>query len=172
MPLGGKNTPDIYYIILDSYTRQDILKEVFDLDTSEFISGLEDIGFHVAECSQSNYGHTALSLTSSLNMEYIQTLLQDVPEGDFKYWLRPNFRHSKIRTYLEEQGYSTIAFYSGYHWGEWDDADYFLPEDSPPLYHSCPIVRVDPFEELLTETTLARVATDVHPTWEGELEGL
>jgi hypothetical protein len=169
-PFGGQANPDIYYIILDSYTRQDILQDVFDLDTSEFTSGLEDLGFYVAQCSQSNYGHTSLSLTSSLNMEYIQTLLQGVPEKDFNYWLRPNFRHSQIRTYLEKRGYITIAFYSGYHWGEWDDADYYFPVDSPPQAQSCPVIRIEPFEELLADTTLVRVISDVNPTWDGQLE--
>jgi hypothetical protein len=169
-PVGGQANPDIYYIILDSYTRQDILQDVFDLDTTEFTSGLEDLGFYVAQCSQSNYGHTSLSLTSSLNMEYIQTLLRGVPEKDFKYWLRPNFRHSQIRTYLEKRGYITIAFYSGYQWGEWDDADYYFPVDSPPQAQSCPIIRIVPFEELLIDTTLARVISDVNPTWKGQLE--
>jgi hypothetical protein len=169
-PFGGQVKPDIYYIILDSYARQDILQDVFGLDTSQFISRLEDLGFYVAQCSQSNYGHTSLSLTSSLNMEYIQTLLQGLPYDDFKYWLRPNFRHPQIRTYLEKQGYTTVAFYNGYHWGEWDDADYFLPVDNPPLDQACPIVAIDPFEELLTNTTLARVMSDVNPAWEGQLE--
>lgn len=169
-PLGGQANPDIYYIILDSYARQDILQDVFDLDTSEFTSGLKDLGFYVAQCSQSNYGHTALSLTSSLNMEYVQTLLQGVPEKDFRYWLRPNFRHPQIRAYLEKRGYITIAFHSGYQWGEWDDADYYFPVDSPPQAQSCPIIRIDPFEELLTDTTLMRVISDVHPTWKGQLE--
>jgi len=97
---GSRANPDIYYIVLDSYTRQDVLQDEFDLDNTEFISGLEDLGFNVAKCSQSNYGHTALSLTSTLNMEYIQSLLHDVPEKDFKYWLKPNFRHSQVRTLL------------------------------------------------------------------------
>ena len=140
------------------------------MDTREFTSGLEDLGFYVAQCSQSNYGHTSLSLTSALNMEYIQILLQDVPEKDFNYWLRPNFRHSQICTYLEKRGYSTIAFYSGYHWGEWDDADYYFPVDSPPQAQSCPMIRIEPFEELLADTTLVRVISDVNPTWEGQLE--
>lgn len=63
--------PDIYYIIADAYGRQDMLREVYGLDNSEFIGWLQSHGFHVAERSWSNYGATILSLASSLNMMYL-----------------------------------------------------------------------------------------------------
>jgi len=62
--------PDIYYIILDGYSRQDSI-EAFGGDNTGFIKGLEDTGFYVASCSRSNYRGTLLSLTSSLNLDYI-----------------------------------------------------------------------------------------------------
>ena len=65
---------DIYYIILDRYARADILKNVYGYDNSEFIYFLKSKGFHVASESNANYPRTSLSLTSSLNMEYINYL--------------------------------------------------------------------------------------------------
>jgi hypothetical protein len=41
--------PDIYFIILDGYGRQDLLRAKFDYDNSEFIRGLEQRGFYVAD---------------------------------------------------------------------------------------------------------------------------
>jgi hypothetical protein len=43
--------PDIYYIILDGYGREDVIEEFFDYDNSPFISYLEDLGFYIASVS-------------------------------------------------------------------------------------------------------------------------
>jgi len=72
-PLSGDDDldlPDIYYIILDGYSRDDYLLEYFDYDNSPFLTWLTEQGFYVAQCSQSNYAQTRLSLASSLNMDY------------------------------------------------------------------------------------------------------
>ncbi len=42
----GELLPDIYYIILDEYARQDALKSFYLYDNSEFIKSLEDLGFY------------------------------------------------------------------------------------------------------------------------------
>ncbi len=55
------NPPDIYYIILDSYGRADMLKSVYGFDNSSFMNGLEQRGFFVASRSQANYPKTVLS---------------------------------------------------------------------------------------------------------------
>jgi hypothetical protein len=64
--------PDIYLIILDAHTRSDVLRNRYDHDDSDFIQGLMEMGFYVAECSQSNYMITRYSLTSLMNMDYLQ----------------------------------------------------------------------------------------------------
>lgn len=56
-----ESLPDVYYIILDGYARDDILLQNYGLDISDFIAQLERIGFYVPRCSQSNYAMTALS---------------------------------------------------------------------------------------------------------------
>ena len=71
-------TPNVYYIILDEYTSSKVLKDVFNFDNQDFISQLSARGFHVTENSHSNYASTFLSLTSSLNMEYMNYLTDAV----------------------------------------------------------------------------------------------
>ncbi|MGE5457286.1 MAG: hypothetical protein ACM3RX_02920 [Methanococcaceae archaeon] len=66
----GRNTPNIYYIILDSYTGNNSLKKYWNFDNSEFINYLKSKGFYVAN-SNSNYNYTPYSLSSSLNMSYL-----------------------------------------------------------------------------------------------------
>ena len=65
--------PDIYYIILDAYGRSDVLQTTYGIDNSVFLSQLQELGFYVAECSMSNYAQTELSLSSSLNLNYLQS---------------------------------------------------------------------------------------------------
>ena len=71
-------TPNVYYIILDEYTNSKVLKELFNFDNQDFISELESRGFHVDKNSHSNYPQTSLSVTSSLNMEYLNYLADTV----------------------------------------------------------------------------------------------
>ena len=71
--------PDIYYIILDAYSRDDVLQDFYQYDNGPFISELEALGFYVARCSRSNYASTRLSLPSSLNMDYIDNLMSSLP---------------------------------------------------------------------------------------------
>lgn len=63
--------PNIYYIILDAYARQDVLNDIYGFDNSEFINYLTGKGFYVAKNSRSNYTNTHESLASSLNLDYI-----------------------------------------------------------------------------------------------------
>ncbi|MBT3456069.1 hypothetical protein HN446_03320 [bacterium] len=63
--------PNIYYIILDGYTRSDILQTLFDYNNSEFTDYLNKKGFFVANNGCSNYATTNESIPSSMNVNYI-----------------------------------------------------------------------------------------------------
>ncbi len=150
-----QDAPDIYYFILDSYTRDDLLKKAYGYDNSEFISGLRQRGFYVAECSQSNYTRTELSVSSSLNMSYLPDLDDKfVPESIARSHLWDTLKHNTVRYSLEEMGYQTIAYATGFAWSELDDADIFL---TPPPFGS----GLTEFETLFLETTLLRQAETV-----------
>ena len=66
--------PDIYVIVLDSHERTDVLKETYGLDNQPFVDSLTELGFYVAPCSMSNYAYTPLSISSILNMNYIDQM--------------------------------------------------------------------------------------------------
>lgn len=122
--------PDIYLIILDAYGREDTLREQFDFDNRPFLDALEGIGFEVVDCSQSNYSQTELSLAATLNMQYLSELVDERVAGDAgRAQLWPLIRHSEVRQSLEELGYQTVAFETGYYWTEWEDADVYLAPD-------------------------------------------
>ena len=71
---GSGGRPDIYYLILDGYARSDVMNDLFHFDNSPFLDRLELMGFFVAHGSTANYCQTPLSLSSSLNFEYLDDL--------------------------------------------------------------------------------------------------
>lgn len=85
-PTGiAANRPDIYYIILDRYPSQQTLAgTTYEYDNSTFLGELERRGFYVAPHSHANYTFTALSIASSLNMDYldVQTMAEMAPTSD------------------------------------------------------------------------------------------
>lgn len=116
--------PDVYYIVLDAYARGDTLRATYDYDNEPFLDQLRSLGFYVAECSQSNYAQTELSMASTLNAGYLDDLIIDTEFDRSDLW--PLIRNSQVRRLFEELGYSSVAAETGYYWSEWEDADQFL----------------------------------------------
>jgi hypothetical protein len=151
LPLGY--APDIYYIILDAYGRADVLQEMFGYDNTPFLNSLEAKGFYVAKCSQSNYGQTMLSLTSSLNLDYLDALTNSLTaDSDTRAPLRALGQYNTVRKFLTSQGYNIVSFATNFPVSEWKDANYFL---SPPPRG------MSDFEIMLSETSLWRAPMDM-----------
>jgi hypothetical protein len=151
----GQTPPDIYYIILDSYGSAGLLKQAYGYDNSAFVQHLEALGFYVAGCSQSNYMRTELSLGSSLNMDYLPGLDPAfTPDNIDQGQLWNAIRSSAVRLDLEQAGYKTVAFATGYAWSELDDADVYF--GLPPLTSG-----MTSFETLLVRTTPTRHLEDL-----------
>jgi len=89
--------PDIYLILLDGHTRSDILRDYYDLDNLGFTQQLEDLGFYVADCSQSNYPPTKFSVTSTFYTNYQ------------KETLYPLYSSLVIQT-VRDLGYKVLTF--------------------------------------------------------------
>ena len=151
LPLGY--APDIYYIILDAYGRADVLKEMFGYDNSPFLKALESKGFYVPKCSQSNYAQTMLSLTSSLNFNYLDALTNSLTaDTDTRAPLRALGQYNNARKFLASQGYNIVSFATNFPVSEWKDASYFL---SPPPNG------MNDFEIMLAQTSLWRAPMDM-----------
>ena len=141
--------PDVYYIILDMYARPDVLLEDYEIDVTDFIEEMESLGFYYAAESQSNYGETFTSLSSTLNLQLIGEVVQehDIEPGSSDY--QDLLIHSKTRALLESFKYQIIAFSTGYRWSEWSDADIYYQIKS-----TNPLSSLTPFEVLLFKTTV------------------
>jgi len=172
---SGQTMPDIYYIILDAYTRQDTLESLYGYDNSEFIKELKDLGFYVAECSQSNYPETYHSLLTAMNMEYEQSewnLSGITNTGRINSLLTDN----RLRRFLTDHGYITVAFESGAWWSEFTDADIYLSYKTAPetLVGSLSSnLIINDFEIQLMDTTLITALEDVEIlSKNGEVSGV
>ena len=149
-----QNPPDVYLFLLDSYGRADLLQQAYGFDNSGFLSELERRGFYVAECSQSNYVRTEISMSSSLNMQYLQDLSENFsPDTTKRGLLWDSLKHNAVRYNFESMGYETITFETGFEWLNIEDSDRFL---SPPPISS----GMTEFEGLFLRTTLARHIQD------------
>jgi hypothetical protein len=119
--------PDVYYIVLDGYGRQDVLAETHQTDNRGFLESLTQLGFYVADQSLANYAQTNLSLASSLNMIYLDEVAARLGEGNRDPGpVNRLIRHNLVRETLEELGYQVFAFETGYRKTEWEDAEHFL----------------------------------------------
>ncbi len=117
-PSASAQKPDIYYIVLDGYGRDDILRDYYSFDNSEFTGYLKSKGFILPEQARSNYAKTVLSVASALNMDYVQNIAPDLTDSPFWWLLTPYIRHSRLRSVLEQEGYQTYAVAT-----DWDITD-------------------------------------------------
>lgn len=136
--------PDIYYIILDMHTSDNVLQKLLFYDSTEFTLALQEKGFLVATCSQSNYATTHYSLPSSLNMNYIQKISDSYAATS----LFPMLQSSIVQRSLEQIGYSIYAFDSGYSFTSLTNADVYISQASDP-WELLTYPGISPFENLI-----------------------
>lgn len=143
--LGYK--PDVYYIIFDRYANQHTLADDYQFDNSAFISALQDRGFYVADKAAANYPYTPLSLSSSLNMSYIDR----VPESAYPYpelatSIFPTLQDTQVDQLFHRLGYTT------YQMGSW-----FSPTHTNRAavnYVSANFLHMDPFANQFASGTM------------------
>lgn len=118
--------PDIFYVILDGYPRQDVLQRIHRYDNSGFLEFLKKKNFRVLQNSHSNYPGTSLSLASSLNFAYLDEI---VPTAELRtqnqWFLKELIGRNQTIEFLKKQGYVTAAFDSGYFQTEMKNVDHF-----------------------------------------------
>jgi len=145
-PQSDSDLPDIYYLILDGYGRQDQLAQLCDYENTEFLQFLEDSGFYVAEKSHSNYATTFLSLASSLNLRFVNREAEIMGRhSDERGPLYELIRNNDVARYLQVHGYRFIHLNSTYGaTARCDVADVAIPPTPPE------------FNRVLQETTLLK----------------
>lgn len=158
--------PDVYFIVLDGYGRQDLLANRYYYDNTEFIDFLKEKGFYVADCSRSNYNHTWFSIASTLNMNYIQNL------GGENERARPTelIKHSRLRSSLAELGYKMVSFETGYDFTDITDADVYIHTGQSWALQETFSAPVNSFELMYLSTTLATAALEMRGISEDQID--
>ena len=109
-----RNTPDIYYIIMDEYAPLRTLERYYDYDNSDFVKFLEEKGFYVTKNSHSNYAQTSTSLASTLNMKYLNYLSDTVGnESKDHRILYQMLDNNLVMKSFKSAGYQIYSFDSG-----------------------------------------------------------
>ncbi|MDU9047981.1 MAG: sulfatase-like hydrolase/transferase [Candidatus Electrothrix sp. Rat3] len=106
---ASEKRPDIYYIILDGYARSDVLSTYYGFDNTPFTTFLKEKDFYVVDNGYANYTWTFLSLPSSLNYSYINSLKDIVGEKSLD--LRIPFemiKNNHASQFLKSQGYTYV----------------------------------------------------------------
>jgi hypothetical protein len=143
---------DIYYIVLDAYGRSDTLLNILGYDNSAFLHKLEDMGFYIVDCAQSNYSKTDLSLSSTLNMQYVTVLDSTLtPDNTDRVPLWNLIKDNQVKLFFRELGYSIVAFETGFDFTHLNEVD---------ILYSPQRKGFNEFEILYVRTTLARLLDD------------
>ena len=121
--------PDIYFIVLDSYTSTNALKKYWDFNDSTAINYLKSHNFFVFDSCKSTYDITPFSLSSTLNSEtYIR--------GE-KFWsfhqveiIKDRIRYAETFSFFNKLGYN-IKNYSPFDVGNTKSFynDFFYDDD-------------------------------------------
>jgi hypothetical protein len=170
----GAQTPDVYYILLDGYSRADILKQLYQLDITPFMEELKSMGFVIPDCAQSNYGITAFSMYAALNMEYLDTHPGAIPLGsdrrevDYQA-MRQYLVNSQVRKVFKSYGYQMITFETGFWWLNIDNSDQYIVENNNPLKKYSKEYALSNFEDLFIRTTALRIITEANSAFFGSL---
>lgn len=109
-----KYLPDIYYIILDEYAGSLSLQNNFGFDNSKFYSELEGMGFVMPDTNYSNYPYTMLSIPSTLNMQYLNFLKNEM--GTKSINVKPIveiLENNLVMKNLNKQGYHIVSAFAG-----------------------------------------------------------
>jgi hypothetical protein len=116
-PGSIKARPDIYWIIMEEYGSESVIRDDFHYDNSPFLAALRDRGFYVAGQSTANYLKTAPSIQSARNLEYLDgpTLrAQAKTPSDWGPLYQALQSPFEVQQFLDNLGYRFI--YAGTFW--------------------------------------------------------
>jgi hypothetical protein len=143
--LGDETAPDIYHIVLDAYTRADVMKELYGFDNGAFVEDLRGLEFFVADQATGNYTQTLLSMGSTLSMRYLTEEFEEaaakarqageasLEATEFRLALRSLINENALLHVLDSQGYHRLAVETAYPPILISSSDEILSRGSRPL---------------------------------------
>lgn len=135
---------DIYYLVFDRYAAASTLERLYDYENRDFLDGLRNRGFYVADRSAANHLRTGHSLASSLSMTYLERLEEAHPASDDRAPLYSMLRDPPIARLFQSVGYSY------HHIGSWASVT-ASSRAADVIHHPLPGTE---FESVLVKTTV------------------
>jgi hypothetical protein len=105
--------PNVYYIILDSYSSHSVLKKYYDWDDSGVVDALRARGFSVNKNAYSNYSFTNLSLPATLNMRYIHEDRGFIDANSKSGYLTQIMKQNEVMERFKSEGYAVVSNIGG-----------------------------------------------------------
>lgn len=109
--------PSIFHIVMDAYSRDDVLWTVYGVDNRHFHDGLEELGFHVFADAHAPFNQTLISMASVfsgayLEQEELQNRYSDLPH--LHRGLGRFLDNGAVPVWLRRLGYRMAASTTGY----------------------------------------------------------
>ena len=108
--------PNVYHIILDEYTDNEILMKKFNYNNEKFLEFLNKNEFYMPNKSFSTFGSTPDELNLILNMDY------PIKRG----WVSDSYqalKNNKVMSVFSDQNYSIVETNSMMRWKNFSDVD-------------------------------------------------
>ena len=122
MPGALAEKPNVYHIILDEYTDNEILLKQFNYDNGEFLEFLNKNGFYMPNKSFSTFSSTNNELNLILNMDY--PTIRGWASDDYQ-----DLKTNKVMSTFSDQNYSVIETNSAMRWKDFSNVDTHLCYD-------------------------------------------
>lgn len=123
IPSAYAEKPNVYHIVLDEYTDNEILLKKFNYDNEKFLKFLNENGFYVPNKSFSTWESTLGELASILNMDYQQLSERNaVMRGLISDSFEP-LNNNKVMSIFSNQNYSIIETNSMLRWEDFSNVD-------------------------------------------------
>ena len=123
IPGASAEKPNVYHIILDEYTDNEILTKKFGYNNEKFLEFLNNNGFYMHDKLFSTFGGTVKELNVILNMEYPKKIR----------WMSEDYEslnNNKVMSIFSNQDYSVIETNSMMRWKNFSDVDTKLCYDT------------------------------------------
>lgn len=125
--------PDIYYIVLDRYASQSVLKSQFKFDNGDFLDYLRANGYQTNPNAHQNYPYTTMSIASTLSGNYLSDQINRFA-GSSSQSIVPYHRTIKYSPIVQDLKSLGYQFHEIGTWYEATDqaplADHFYLQDS------------------------------------------
>lgn len=106
--------PNIIHIVLDGYSRQDVLADLYGFDNTPFLDRLRGLGFAVAERATTPYNQTLMVMSSVFSGTMLEGGERFGSATELRESLWARLRHNPVMETLSRLEYRTAAVDVGY----------------------------------------------------------